>query len=138
MKVTIKTTGEVIELPDSTLSEMMKSYQILSDYEKTMKAAKQKLAAESHKYIGDKGTSEVVDGYMFRFMPIQKKNYDKSVLRELLDEDTYDLFVVPDKKRIDEYLKENLESLGDVSTKLRQSMQPAGKPYSVTKLERVK
>lgn len=77
------------------------------------------------------------NGRLVRISSVQRMSYDKSLLRQLLDEDTYDVLVKPDKTSVDKYLKENLETLGDVSTQLRKGMIPEGNPYTIVKIEKV-
>lgn len=136
---TIKQTGEVLELADETFTDVMKSWQIATAYEKAGKALKDKLKKQISKYIGSNGRSEEIDGYQFRVSNVQRMTYDKGALREALGEDTYDLFMEPKKTAIDAYLAE-LVTKGDpdgISTRVRSAMQPSGKPYTQTVLEKL-
>lgn len=137
MQYIVKYTGEELEFPSVSFAEIVESYRLASEYYKAYEEVKKKLSKLVQPYLNDKGISDVHNGYMFRHTPVQRMTYDKSIMRELLDEDTYDQFMLPDKTAIDKFLKENLETLGEASTQLCQSMIPAGKPYSVTKLEKV-
>lgn len=130
-------TGEVLEFADSTPEEIKDSWLQISKQIQALERAKDKLKPKVAELLDEFGKCEIGD-YMFRQMTVQRRNYDKAVMREALDEDTLDLFLVPDKTAIDKYLKENLEELGDVSTRLRESMVDVGQPYSVTKLEQIK
>lgn len=134
---TNKHTGEIIQLPVNTPEEVVRAWQIAQEYGKTAETLKTQLKSLVTKFVEDNGTSEPINGFMFRVSNVQRMNYDKSKLREVLDEDVYDLMVKPDKTKIDKYLKENLESLGSASTELRQAMIPEGKPYEIIKLERL-
>lgn len=134
---TNKHTGEIIQLPVNTPEEVVRAWQIAQEYGKTAETLKTQLKSLVTKFVEDNGTSEPINGFMFRISNVQRMNYDKAKLREVLDEDVYDLMVKPDKPMIDKYLKENLESLGNASTELRQAMIPEGKPYEVIKLERL-
>lgn len=134
---TNKATGEIVELPANTPQEIVDAWRIAQEYDKTATALKNQLKMVVPELINEKGVSEPVGAYQFRVSSIQRKTYDKSVMREVLDADTFDTLLVPDKPLIDRYLKENLETLGDVSTQLRTSMVDAGAPYSVTKLEKI-
>lgn len=132
-------TGEVVELPVESFKEIVQAWQIAQEYAKTADALKDQLKTLVPKYINDKGVSEESGGYMFRQSSVQRKSYDKSVMREVLDQDTYDLLLKPDKTGVDKFLKDLVKS-GDpekVSTTLRDSMIPDGTPYSVTKLEKL-
>lgn len=139
IRETIRQTGEVIELEDGSFAEVMKAWQIASDYERAGKALKDKLKQRVPDYIGDNGRSEELDGYQFRLSHVQKMTYDKAALREALGEDAYDLFMEPKKKAIDDYLAE-LVSKGDpdgITTRIRSAMQPKGKPYTQMVLEKL-
>lgn len=136
-KATIKTTGEVIELEVSDLSSMMTAYTIAQEYEKASKKLKDQLKTELDKYLDENGRSVELNGKQFKSISIQRMTYDKSILREVLDEDTYDLFMKPAKTEIDKFLAENLETFGDASTRLRKSMVADGNPYTQVKLEKL-
>jgi len=129
-------TGEVSEFADTTPEEIKDSWLQINKQIQALERAKDKLKPKVAELLDEFGKYEFED-YMFRQMTVQRRNYDKAVMREALDEDTLDLFLVPDKTAIDKYLKENLEELGDVSTRLRESMVDVGNPYSVTKLEKI-
>lgn len=132
-----KHTGEVVELESDTPEQIVMAWQIAQEYAKTADKLKAQLKELVPKFVENGNTSEPINGFIFRISNVQRKNYDKTVLRETLDADLYDLLVKPDKPAIDKYLKENLESLGEVSTQLRESMIEEGKPYEVIKLERL-
>jgi len=132
-----KITGEVAEFEVSDLSSLMSAYAAAQEYEKVATSLKNQLKKVLPKYLDEFGRSEVLNGRQFKTTTVQRMTYDKAVLRQVLDEDTYDQFMKPEKTKIDKYLAENLEHLGDVSTKLRQAMIADGTPYSVTKLEKL-
>lgn len=129
-------SGEVIELPVDTPEQIQQAWLVASEYEKTAKRLKDQLKEIVVDLVDESGTKEV-NGYMFRVSSIQRFNYDKSLLRNTLDEDTYDLFMKPNKTVIDRYLKENIETLGDTSTILRKNMIAEGNPYQVIKMEKL-
>lgn len=137
IKATNRLTGEIYELADDTPQDIRSSWQILSETIKTLEAAKDKLKPKIADMVDAKGVYDFGDA-MFRQLAIQRTTYDKAVMRDLLDEDTLDLLLAPDKTLVDNYLKENLADLGDVSTKLRDSMIPVGRPYTTIRLEKVK
>lgn len=137
IKAVNKHTGEVVALPADTPERLVEAWQIAQEYAKTAEALKDQLKKLVPKIVGEQATSDPINGFMFRISNVQRRNYDKSKLREVLDEDVYDLMVKPDKPMIDKYLKENLESLGDISTQLRESMIDEGKAYEVIRLERL-
>lgn len=139
MKITAtnKATGEIIELAANTPQEIVLAWQTAKEYAKAADQLKVQLKELIPDFVGDRGTSQPIDGHIFRVSYIQRKTYDKSVMREVLDTDTFDLMLKPDKPAIDRFLKENLESLGDASTALRRNMLPDGNPYQVIKLEKL-
>lgn len=139
MKITAtnKATGEVVELDANTPEEIVTAWTIAQEYDKTAIALKDQLKKLVPAIVGNNGLSEQYGVYQFRVSSIQRMNYDKAVMREVLDEDTLDLFLKPDKPALDKYLKENLEVVGEGSTLLRNSMVADGKPYQVIKLEKV-
>lgn len=135
---TNQTTGEVFEFSVSTPAEIIVAYRACSGAIKTFEALRKKIIKLADPLIGDKGISEIYDGYMFRQSAIQRMNYDKAVLREVIkNEDDFDLLLEPNKKAIDTFVREHLADLGEGSTILRKSMVPVGKPYTVVKLEKV-
>jgi len=125
-------TGEVLELECGSYRELVAAWQHVSEMERVAKALRDQLKELVPLYIDSKGVSEPINGRMFRQSAIQRMTYDKAILRKELDEDTYDLLVIPDK-----FLKENLDQLGEKSTEIRRSMVAVGKPYTVLKLEKV-
>lgn len=139
MSVTVfnKATGETIFYKTDTPEQIMQAWREASETIKLYEQAKDELKKLVPSIVDSKGMFEH-DGYMFRVSNVQRSNYDKSVLRRVLDEDAYDEFLEPNKTKIDKFIKENLERLGDASTELRSTMIAVGKPYQVIKLERLK
>jgi hypothetical protein len=137
IKAINRATGEVLELPADTLRELIDAWNVAKEYKKTSEAISEQVKPLIDKYMAASGLTEEVDGQRFRVTVIQRKNYDKAVMRNVLDEDTFDLLLKPDKTVIDNYLKEHLEDLGEASTILRTSMVDEGKPYEVVKLEKL-
>lgn len=137
VKATNKATGEVVELPTDTLEDVTAAWLIAQEYAKTAEALKTQLKDIVPNYINDQGKSDEVKGFMFRVSNIQKKTYDKAVMREVLDPDVFDVLMRPNKTAVDKYIKENLSSLGGLSTKLRETMIDEGPCYPVLKLERL-
>lgn len=132
-----KITGEIVEFDINNLTDLVNAWRIASEYEKLAKDLKDKLKPELAKYVNEDGKSDEIDGYRFTTTFVQRKNYDKAVMRQVLDEDTFDLLLIPHKTKVDEYIKEHLDELGEASTMLRESMIDDGKPYSITKLEKL-
>jgi hypothetical protein len=130
-------TGELVEFKAGSYEEVVEAWMQASELERLGKAIKDQLKALVPLHVSDKGTSEPYMGRMFRLSAIQRMNYDKSVLRQVLDADTFDLLLKPDKPLVDKYIKDNVEALGDKSVELRKTMLPEGKPYQVIKLEKL-
>ena len=140
IKAVNKHTGEIIELPTDTPEEIINSWQIAQQYEKVAITLKDQLKKLVPSLVEEsKGVSEEYDGYIFRVSNVQRTNYDKSLLiQQIEDQDLLFEMLKPDKKFIDNYLKENLEVLGELSTILRKNMISEGNPYQVIKLEEIK
>lgn len=137
VKATNKVTGEVWEYSVKELPELFTAYSAAQEYEKMAKSIKDQLKDKIDELVDDNGRSPEYKGKQFKRITVQRQTYDKAVLREVLDEDTYDLMLKPEKAKVDKYIAENLEALGDDSTKLRQSMIEDGKPYTMYRLEKL-
>lgn len=137
IKAVNKATGEVIELPANTQEEIVTAWNIAREYEKAATALKDQLKKLVPEIVNTNGTSDDINGYMFRVSFVQRYDYDKAVMRQVLDEDVFDLLLKPDKSAVDKYLKENIDDLGEISVRLRNSMVESGKPYQVIKLEKL-
>jgi hypothetical protein len=137
ISATHKTTGELVEFDVTNLTELVSAWRTVQEYEKLATNLKDQLKKLLRQYINEDGKSDEVDGYRFTTTFVQRKNYDKAVMRQVLDEDTFDLLLIPHKTKVDEYLKEHLNELGEASTMLRESMISEGRGYSVTKLEKL-
>lgn len=129
-------TGEVEEFKDETPQDIVNSWRLISNQIKALERAKDKLKLKVPKILDINDTYEH-DGYRFKMSHVQRFNYDKSVMRDVLDADLCETLLKPDKTLIDAYLKDNLESLGEVSSTLRNTMVEDGKPYKVIKLEKL-
>ena len=133
---TNKHTGEVVSLEADTYEKLIQAWQIAQEYAKVADRLKAQLKEVVPKFVEGR-TSEPHNGFMFRISSIQRMNYDKAILRQQLDEDVLDLLLEPNKPKVDAYLKDNLESLGDASTIIRKAMVEVGRPYQVIKLEKL-
>lgn len=129
-------TGEIIEFDVSTPEKVLESWRIASEYIKNYEYLKTLMKEMIPGFVDPRGLFEH-DGYQFRVSNVQRYNYDKAVMREVLDPDVFDVLLKPDKPAVDKYIKENLETLGPASTELRRAMVAEGKPYQVIKLERL-
>lgn len=139
MKITAtnKATGEVVELNADSPEQIVEAWRIAQEYDKTAVALKDQLKKLVPDIVGSRGVSDPIGNYQFRVSSIQRMTYDIAVMREVLDPDTFDVLLKPDKPAVDRYIKENLENLGEGSTKLRQAMVADGNPYQVIKLEKL-
>lgn len=132
MQIVDKLTGLVYEVESE--EQIVEAMILVNEQIKSLNKVKDKI----RDLIIDKDLNgKEHDGYLVRISATQRMTYDKSLLRQLLDEDVYDILVEPNKKAVDTYLKENLMELGDISTKLRRGMIEVGKPYQTVKLEKV-
>lgn len=124
-------------MPADNLDQIMTAWQLAQQLEKMAKDLKDQLKPKVERYA-ETGASEDINNLRFKIISTQRYNYDKAIMRQVLDEDVFDLLLKPDKTAVDNYLKENLEQLGDISTELRKTMVEVGKPYQVIKLEKLK
>lgn len=137
ISVTNKITGETIELSTNTPKEIMQSWRLAQEFEKNAKELRTKLAPFADALLNERGVSESYGGYMFRQTPVQRYGYDKAKVREYFDdEDLVDTFLVVDKQALDTYVKENIDKLDGFSRD--KLVEPVGKAYVVTKLEKLK
>lgn len=137
IQATNKATGEIIELDANTPEQIVAAWRTAQEYAKAADSIKDQLKKIVPTIVAGDGKSEEINGYMFRVSAVQRYNYDKSVMRRVLDEDVFDILMKPDKTATDKYLKEHLMELGDASTELRNSMLAEGNPYQVIKLEKL-
>ena len=139
IKATNRHTGEVVELPTGSPEEIIQAWQIAQEYEKVSKYLKDQLKELVPQFVPDgTGTSQEYNGYQFRISSVQRMSYDKfTVLNEVKDQDLLFDMLKPDKSFIDNWLKDNVETSGELGTKLRKSMIADGKPYKVIKLEKL-
>lgn len=140
MKITAtnKATGEVIELEANSPKEVVEAWRIAQEYEKAATALKEQLKKLVPSFVGDKGISEPIGSYQFRVTSIQRKTYDFEVFDSLVkDEDFKRQCIKVDKSFVDKQLKEQNPILWPISTELRASMIPEGKPYQTIRLEKL-
>lgn len=124
-------TGLVFDLssPEAAIEAQLEINRLIKSLEKT------KLQIRDVLMIHD---NFEYNNHVVKVIPVQRMTYDPTVLRnEIQDEDLLWQMFSPNKTWIDNYLKENLEDLGKVSTVLRKSMIPTGKPYTTVRIERL-
>lgn len=139
MKITAtnKATGEVVDLPADTPEQIVEAWRMAQEYVKTADRLKDQLKRLVPGIVSAKGVSDPIGNYIFRLSHVQRMTYDKAIMRNVLDQDTFDVLLKPDKAAVDKYIRENLETLGAASTELRRGMIADGPPYQVIKLERL-
>lgn len=124
-------TGLVFDLssPESAIEAQLEINKLIKSLEKTKTQIRDVLIShDKFEY----------NNHVVKVIPVQRMTYDPTVLRnEIQDEDLLWQMFSPNKTWIDNYLKENLEDLGDVSTVLRKSMVPTGKPYTTVRIEKL-
>jgi hypothetical protein len=137
-KVTIESTGEIVEFDISSPEKMVESWAYASEYIKAYEKIKDKIKVLMPDHLDSRDMFEYKD-YIMRMTYTQRKNYDKSVMREILNEDEFDLFLKPDAKKLKEYITEEIKN-GDTRDwgALAKSMVDEGKPYTTLRLERLK
>lgn len=133
MIVVNKFTGEEREFKDSAPSEIVASWQLIDSEMKMLEEAKRALRDK----VIEHNLTSPIGPMQFKVIQVQRKNYDKSVMREVMDEDTVDLFLVPNKVELDKYVKA-LPKLDEQRVKLTHSMIDEGEPYTQVKLGAVK
>lgn len=133
---TVMRTGEVVSFETNSPEQIMDALLTVKAYKDAYEVLDKKLKKMAADIVDEQGRLEH-DGHMLRVFTTQRMAYDPAVLREVFDEDELATFMEPSKGRIDAYIKEHLDDLGPMSTKLRQSMVPSGKPYTVCRLERL-
>lgn len=126
---TVPYTGEVLSFTASTPPELVEALVQINAYIKAYKLLKKKLEQTAFDLADTNGQLEH-KGYRVYCQSIQKMTYDKSVMRQVFDEDTLDLFLTPAKGKIDKYIAEHLEEYGEKSTLLRDTMIANGDPHS--------
>lgn len=137
IKTVNKITGEVIELPTDKLTDLVSAWELAKELEKIGKQIKEEIKQYALPHLNSFDETEVVGKHKFKRVVIQRYTYDKSAVRNILeDEDLIDDFLIIDKPALDLYIKGNLAELGELSTQLRETMIPSGKPYEMFKLEK--
>jgi hypothetical protein len=135
--VTNKATGEVIDLPTKTLNDLVLAWETAKQFEKLAKQIKDEVKGYALPHLNAFDETEEVGRVKFRRTVVQRYEYDKTQVRQIIeDEDLLDEFLVIDKIKLDTYVKANLAELGEISTLLRETLIPKGKPYEVFKLEK--
>ena len=136
IQITNYRTGELIELPVGKPEDILDSLRFVQETKKLYELAEAKLKAMSRKIVDSNGVFEHGE-YRLRISPVQRMTYDRAVLRSVVDEDTLDSLLKLNKTAVDEYIKENLYSLGEGATLLRKTMIPDGNPYETVKVEKI-
>ena len=131
-----KASGEVISLPADTPEEILQAWLTAQEYDKVAQSLKAQLKELVPSLLKGKDESDPIQNYTFKRSLVQKQTYDKQAIRDLLDEDTLDLFTKVQKSAVDAYIKEHSDELGDVKYELKKALVPDGKAYEVIKLQK--
>lgn len=130
-------TGEIVATSYNSPEEAGLELLALNKQIEALESLKKQLQDYIAQNANESGLLNISDQYIVRVTQTQRMQYDKAVLREVFDEDELDLFLEPAKGKIDRYIKDHLDDLGEFSTMLRESMIPTGSPYRTVKVERV-
>lgn len=134
---TNEVTGEIYDADVSTPQQIVDEYRRVNATIDAYEKLKKILQAKATTIVDDRGTFEH-NGYQLRVMTVQRQTYDMTVIREVIeDEDTINGFLELSKGKVDRYLKDHLDELGEGSTRLRDTMVEVGRPYQVVRLERL-
>jgi hypothetical protein len=131
-------TGEMFEIKDDTPADLEQAYQVLKSFERTTKKLLDQWKERVTAY--DSETLETPHGYI-KCSVIQRQTYDKGILRQLIDEDTLDDFLVIKKSSVDNWLKERVEKQDidmDLNRSIRAALIPDGMPFVTIKYEKTK
>lgn len=136
-KATVDSTGEILEFEVTTPEQMVEVWAMASDYIKAYEHIKDIIKKKVPEIVNSNNTYEH-GNYMFRISNIQRYTFDKSLMREVMDEDEVDLFLKPDPAKLKKYVAEDIKNGGDRDWgKLTnpKNLIPDGNPYEVIKLE---
>lgn len=134
IEVTDKFTGEIIQVDTSSDNEIVKSFLKITAQIKAWEKAKNELKELVRRQnLEDRD----INGFKFKIIGVQKRSYDLETMRNVLDEDLFNTLIEPNKKLVDEWVKENVEVNPFVTEKLRQSMVDVGQPYTRLSLEKL-
>ena len=126
-------TGEQFEFPTDTSDDLVEAYRQAQSLEAAAKRAKDK----ARKLILERDLDGYISGNRkVKFSYVQRKNYDLEMMREVLDQDQFDTFIQPNKTALDEFIKENLESMPETK-QLRDSMVDVGDAYITVRIDKI-
>lgn len=126
-------TGEQFEFPTDTSDQIIEAYTQAQALEAAAKRAKEK----ARNLIVQRD----LDGYIsgdrsVKIVNVQRKDYDLSVMREVLDADQFNTFIKPDKTALDTFIKENVEDMPEAK-QLRDTMVDIGDPYVKISVDKI-
>ena len=137
LTITNKETGEVTSFDTDTMGDLMYAYRYAKELADMSERLKKKLRPLIDAMLDGQDKSEVIDGYQFKQYDMQRRTYNMGTLREVFDEDELSLFLTVNKTKVDNYIKEHLDDLGDNAKYLRDHMELSGSSTVVMKLEKV-
>lgn len=110
VKIVNKTTGEILEFAWETLQELKTVYLQLSSLESVIKGSKKKMRNVLDKALGEEEKYDFGDGYTLIRVAPQMKEYPTYIVAKYLDADQLDLVTKIDNKKLEEIIKELVES----------------------------
>lgn len=126
-------TGEQFEFPTDTNDQLVEAYNQAQALEAAAKRAKEK----ARNLIVERDLDGYISGNRaVKIINVQRKDYDLTVMREVLDADQFNTFIKPDKTALDTFIKENVESMPEAKD-LRDTMIDIGDPYIQVRVEKV-
>lgn len=141
----VKSTGEIIELDATKPLDIVKAWQIATDYEKAAKDLKTQLKEFVPGMINEAtGLSDRYGDHHFRQQISQPMTYPVEKVREVFTDELREKFGLEEnaflevkKTELDKFIAKNLDVLGDKSTELSKSKVAKGNPRVAIKLEKV-
>ena len=140
--VVSKATGEIFEFLADTDMELAQSYDQIRELQSALERAKTKIKTQILQRM-EASSDDSIDlgSYKWKKQIKHYLTYDIEVMKKLLPRDVYDGLVVPNKVKVDEFLKENVKTEvvpNGVAQELRATMYPNKTPSVAVLLEKVK
>lgn len=137
LSVVNKVSGEVMEFDTSSKEAIVEAYRYAQELDKLSKKVKDELKKLVPMLLDEQGRSPIIGDYQFKQYETQRTTYEKSVLRQVFDEDTMDLFLKVHKKSVDDYLSLHGSELGDDLAVVKAAVIPDGNVTKTTRLDKV-
>ena len=111
-RVVNKSTGEYIDTEYESVDELRERYEELEAQISALKRLQDKIKTDIKEFMGDETEFDLGNGYKFKKVISQYKNYAPEAVMSVFDEDELVTLMKPDKKRIDELLRDHAEDGG--------------------------